>query len=260
MPTVIEIFYVLPDDSTDISCLSQPCAALSEYYNGTLPVVSNVEYQFLPGEHHIPTNMELKNLHNFSIVGIISKTSPVILVGCLQLYTINIINSQFVIIKNIIFKHCSILPDKKTKITNVQMSSCFSCKIQNVTFSQYGFKGFNLVGETHLHNIKIKVTHFSEICCQGIFLRYNIISTCLFRESILETYTQQPNNVTINHLLIHNYTSKYNTDNDNTGLYIHLDFSPYNVNILLINSQFYFMDQKALLIKNRCSRAINKYC
>jgi len=252
MPTVIEIFYVLPDDSTDISCLSQPCAALSEYYNGTLPVVSNVEYQFLPGEHHIPTNMELKNLHNFSIVGIISKTSPVILVGCLQLYTINIINSQFVIIKNIIFKHCGILPKKKTKITNLQMSCCFSCKIENVTFLQYGFKGFNLIGESYLHNIKIKVMQFSEMCCQGILLQYAYTSLSGNRY-----WKHVPNNVTINQLLIHNYIKIKNSD-DNTGLYIHLRYLPYSVNILLTNSQFYNMDQKALLIKNRCSPAVNR--
>jgi len=256
MSTAIEIFFVLPDNSTDASCTSRPCATLSEYSNGTLPVVSNVEYHFLPGEHHVPANMELKNLQNFSIVGIISKTSPVTLVGCLKSFTISIINSQFVIIKNIIFKHCGIIPDKKIKVTNLQMSCCFSCKIQNVTFLQYGFKGFDLIGESYLHNIQIEVTHFSEICCQGIFIQY--ISTCLFRESILETYIKQLNNVTISHLLIHNYTTKYNTDDNNVGLFINLDYSSYNVNMLLTNSQFYIMDKNALLIINRCSTTINK--
>jgi len=71
--------------------------------------------------------MELKNMSNFSIVGTIREASPVVLVGCSQSYTINIINSQFVNIKNIIFKHCSNLPDKKAKLTNLQMSCCFSC-------------------------------------------------------------------------------------------------------------------------------------
>jgi len=131
-----------------------------------LPVVSNAEYHFLPGENHVPANMELKNLHNFSILGIINKTSPVMLVGCLQSFTISIINSQFVIIKNIIFKHCGILLDKKTKVTNLKMFCCFSCKIQNVTFLQYiyVFKKFDLIGEPYLHNIQIEVTHSSEMC------------------------------------------------------------------------------------------------
>ena len=60
--TATEVLYVLPDNSTNVSCPSQPCATLSQYLldNGTLPVVSNVEYHFLPGEHHIPANMTLE--------------------------------------------------------------------------------------------------------------------------------------------------------------------------------------------------------
>jgi len=61
-----EIFYVLPDNSTNGSCPSQPCATLSQYLmdnNGTLPVVSNVEYHF-PGEHQILANIELINIMN----------------------------------------------------------------------------------------------------------------------------------------------------------------------------------------------------
>jgi len=243
MSTVTKIFYVLPDNSTDANCLSQPCATLSEYYNGTLPVVSNVEYHFLPGEHHVPANMKLMNLHNFSIVGIISKTSPVTLVGCLQLYTINIINSQFVIIKNIVFKHCGIISDKKTKIRNLKMSCCLSCKIQNVTFLQYGFKGFDLIGETYLYNIKFM--DFSEICCQRISL-YFYMFTCLSGNGY---WDHIPNNVMINRLLNHNYTKM--------GLHLDLDYSVYTTNILLINSQFY-MGEKDLVIKNRCSLATNR--
>ena len=88
-----EILYVVPDNSTDaVSCPSKPCATLSQYLldNGTLPVVSNVEYHFLPGEHHVPTNMTIQNLQNFSIIGTVSKPSPLavlVLVDCPQSYS-----------------------------------------------------------------------------------------------------------------------------------------------------------------------------
>ena len=99
--TVAEALHVLPDNlSTNASCPSQqPCATLSQYLldNGTPPVVSNVEYHFLPGENHVPANMILQNLYNFSIIGSVSNLlSPVVLVGCSQAYVINITNSQFV--------------------------------------------------------------------------------------------------------------------------------------------------------------------
>jgi len=58
--TGVQIFTILPDDTTNVSCPSQPCATLSQYLlddNGTLPVVSNVEYHFLPGEHHLSSHL-----------------------------------------------------------------------------------------------------------------------------------------------------------------------------------------------------------
>ena len=62
MSTATETLYVLPDNVTNVICPSHPCATLSQYLldNGTLPVVSNVEYHFLPGEHHVPANMVLQ--------------------------------------------------------------------------------------------------------------------------------------------------------------------------------------------------------
>ena len=101
--TATEIFYVLPDNFTTASCPSQPCATLSQYWlsNGTLPVISNVEYHFLPGEHYVPANMMLQNLHNFSIIGALNNLSSSVVLVCshVQSYVIDIINSHFVTIK-----------------------------------------------------------------------------------------------------------------------------------------------------------------
>ena len=59
-----QIFYVLSDDRSNDTCSSfQPCATLAQYLldnNGSLPVVTNVEYHFFPGEHHVPMNMKLR--------------------------------------------------------------------------------------------------------------------------------------------------------------------------------------------------------
>ena len=85
-----QVFYVSPDNSTNTSCPFQPCATLSQYLldnNGSLPVVSNVEYHFLPGEHHLPTNMTLQYLHNFTMTGSSSyEVSPAVLFIDLQAF------------------------------------------------------------------------------------------------------------------------------------------------------------------------------
>ena len=41
-----------------VAHLNLACATLSQCLldNGTLPVVSNVEYHFLPGDHHVPAD------------------------------------------------------------------------------------------------------------------------------------------------------------------------------------------------------------
>ena len=73
LSTATLVFNILPDDSTNVSCPSQPCATLSQYLldnNGVLPVWSNVEYHFLSGEHHLQTTMTLMYLSNVSFVGL----------------------------------------------------------------------------------------------------------------------------------------------------------------------------------------------
>ena len=129
--TATEILYVVPDNSTDaVSCPSQPCATLSQYLldNGTLPVVSNVEYYFLPGEHYVPANMVLQNLHNFSIIGTVSKPSPLavlVLVDCPQSYIINIIDSYNVTVANVMLKQ-----GDQPQLTNLLLNLCYSCTLK----------------------------------------------------------------------------------------------------------------------------------
>ena len=220
MSTATDILYVLPDNSTNTtSCPSQPCASLSQYLldNGTLPVVSNVEYHFLPGEHHVPANMALQNLHNFSIIGTFYTSSPVVLVGCSQGHVIDIINSCFVVITNVVIKHCSILSNGRTKLRNIKLFCCFSCKLQNVTLLQYGLTALSMIGESYLHNIKLEIIEMPEFCCQAIFMQY-IYTTC----PSWNNYIDHMHNVTINQLTIKNYTKYYTYGYTNVGLYIDL--------------------------------------
>ena len=247
LSTANEIFHVLPDVSANVSCsfYDQPCATLSQYLldNGSLPVVSNVEYHFLPGEHHAPTNMTLQNLHNFSIIGIASNlSSAVVLVGLSQSYVINIINSHFVTVTNVVFKHFGMLSIKQ-EITNLKISCCFSCKIENIIFLQYGFTGINLIGESYMRNIKYEVMQFSGLRHQAILLKYNKTSKCSSWGSHLKLDQHLP------HHIMHIISI------DNFKLYVRADSTYYHISILLANSHFYNVDHSALNIKTRCTYA-----
>ena len=247
LSTANEIFHVLPDASTNVSCslYDQSCATLSQYLldNGSLPVVSNVEYHFLPGEHHVPASMTLQNLQNFSIIGTSSNlSSPVILVGLSQSHVIDIINSHFVTITNVVFKHFG-TSSVKQEITNLKISCCFSCKIENITFIQYGFIGINLIGESYMCNIKCEVMQFSKFSHHKIFLQY---TKCPLWDSYSNHSHLKRNQYLLYHIMhiIHI---------DDLGLYINTDFTFYHINIVLENSRFYNADDLALQIKTRCS-------
>ena len=171
-PAANKMLYVLPDNSTNTSCSSQPCATLSQYLldDGTLPDVVNVEYHFLPGEHQVPANMVLKNLHNFSIVGIVHERSlQTVLVGCFHSHVLKIYASHYVNIRNVMFKRCY-NPQLQPYIylTSLYLSWCFSCVLENVTFTNFGIVGSNLIGHSYLNAIYI--THTTGQFCQGILL------------------------------------------------------------------------------------------
>ena len=234
--TVAEIFYILPDNSTNGSCLSQPCATLSQHLldNGTLPVVSNVEYHFLPGEHHVPANMILRNLYNFSIIGTVNNSSsPVVLVGYSQSYILKIINSYSVTIANVIFtKH------NQLQLVNLVINLCYSCAIKNVTFMNLGFNGVDLIGRSHLTGIVIKLNREKPnflMYCQGIILSY------------WDQHFSENNHVLVIQQMkfIGDHSKCYSSGP--VGLYVAINLKG-NLTIILNDSLFCNLDHKALSI------------
>ena len=156
--TATKIQYVIPDNSTNATCcMFYSCATLSQYFldnNNTLPVVSNVQYYFLSGEHQVPANMVLQNLQNFSIIGTTKKSSPsIVLVGCLHLNVISISNSYNVTIANVLFKHCDQLSLNKKHLVSLLIDFCYSCTMHKVAFMNLGLKGTNLIGISNLTEI-----------------------------------------------------------------------------------------------------------
>ena len=178
------IFYVLPDNSTNTNCPFQPCATLSQYLldnNGSLPVVSNVEYHFLPGEHHIPASMTLQYLHNFIMLGSKQYFSiSTIFINGLQSY-LKVFDSVNVTIKNVIFKRPQmgsyLYRNDKFDLYNLAFKNCSSSTIMAVEFLEYGFAGDNLLGEVYLSDMLVNLSSFP-ICC---FYAINLWYMCDYR-------------------------------------------------------------------------------
>ena len=235
------VFYVSPDNLTNTSCPFQPCATLSQYLldnNGSLPVVSNVEYHFLPGEHHLPTNMTLQYLHNFTMTGDSNlKVSSTVLFIDLQEYA-EISNSINVTISNVVFKTY----DKEygifeRTVCNVVLRNCLSCKLMNVTFLNYGFCGVNLDGTSLLKNIFMDLAFY---CYKGIYLYY-------------EDYPQIDHHdeciVVIDTITMY---GKARCNNDDIYLFlqpaIYILLSNYSMTVMISSSYFQNMSQAIIYI------------
>ena len=250
------MLYVLPDNSTNASCPFQPCTTLSEYLldNGTLSVVSNVQYYFLPGEHHIPANMLLQDLCNFSIIGTVKESPPpVVLVGCLQSYVINIINSYNVTIANVVFKRCNQMHLNKHKyLTNLLIDLCYSCTIDNVVFISLGLKGTNVIGNSRFTKIMIKSQSPEQ----------NLLAFC-DSEGITLYYWDKPEYIDHKHLLVMDQISIIDEDaskrcyyNNPVGIHIVISIMQ-NLLIIISNSLFYGLDHTAVSIRNQCHHGNN---
>ena len=244
--TATKILYVLPDKSTNAaSCPSQPCATLSQYLldNGTLPVVSNVEYHFLPGEHHVPANMILQNLSNFSVIGFAKGASLPMLIGSSHSYVINIMKSRNIIIANVIFKQTNISSYKH--LTNLQINMCYSCTVDNVTFINLGLIATNLLGNSYFVEIVIKLERAKSnllVLCQGISLTYwNQLP-----------FTDHKHLLVINRIVISGEgTGNECYNNDPVGINI-LILEMENLTIIINNSVFYKLDHSAVSVNNKC--------
>ena len=242
----VQVFYVLPDNSTNASCPFQPCATLNQYLldnNGSLPVVSNVEYRFLAGEHRISTNTKLQHLLNFAVVGLSVKST--ILLANLQA-SIEISYSINVTITKLVFKTSQYHKEYRNSTCNVMLSDCFSCRIFYIYFIGCSLCGKNLVGKAYLSNM---VMDFTMYCYIGIYLYYDE-----------QTDHCNESTVVINRVVMRG--QRYCDPGTilpfhNSALHILLpDKAVSNVTLTISNSEFYSMGQPLIFIDGTTNNMI----
>ena len=114
--------------------------------NGLLPVLSNVEYHLLPGEHHVVDTIHMEGAINFSLIGfgipaaqLVCKSLSCSYVGVF--YSIN------VTIRNLVFNQCC--GDLKSQFplyiaAGLFLIGCSHCQVEDVNFFGYGLVGVNL--------------------------------------------------------------------------------------------------------------------
>ena len=241
--TATKILYVLPDDVSDVICPSQPCATLGQYLldNGSLPVLSDVEYYFLPGDHHVVNVINIEEAFNFSLIGF--GLPPAKLVCESQSY-MNVVYSYNVTIKNIVFIHCH---GNNTLVSQLGLDTaaglflyeCSYCKAEELWFDGYGLAGINLFLNSSLNYINIDMT---------IVIASIQMCSPKFLLAFLDTeYNQNHDFVSINSIVISGYSEICYEYNE--AMEILMYQGHYGMNVELSNSQLINMDQVALSIQ-----------
>ena len=199
--TATKILYVLPDNVSDVNCPSQPCATLDQYLldNISLPALSDVEYYFLPGEHHVVNPIIIVKALNFSFIGF--GLPPAKLVCWSQSY-VSVFYTHNATIRNLMFSQCNgdLFHEFGVDIkAGLILYECLCCIVENIYFSLYGFVGINLFLNSYLSNVTIDMATVKptfQMCGRKFLLMYvTTVYNDLHHDSI-----------SINNLFISGYT------------------------------------------------------
>ena len=235
--TATEILYVLPDNVSDVNCPSQPCATLGQYLldnDGSLPVLSDVEYRFLPGEHHVVNSIKVIEAFNFSLIGF--GLSPAKLV-CRSHYYVDVFLSFNISIRNLVFSQCSgeLFNELNVDmVASLVLFNCSHCKVQDVEFFGYGLAGINLFLNSYFNNIIIDMTEVK-----------SSTYTCSLKFLVMFFHTENAS-VLIDQLSVSGYNEMCYMLYEAMQIVI---YKSYGIIVQLYNSLFYNMNQRALFIE-----------
>ena len=155
------IYNVTPDDTT-----CHHCHNLQHYLlNATKYFTSNTQLLFLPGLHHLHTNLIIQNVHNISLIGSTTNgTTPDTVIQCKSSVGIVMNNITSLEIKNMVIQRC--LAKQGMLKASVIITSCSSVELYLIYVKQLdkqlSLYGVNILGQS-------KITHIS---CYAIYLRF----------------------------------------------------------------------------------------
>ena len=182
-----------PDDHYYPNTTCHHCHNLQYYLlNITKYFTSNTQLLFLPGLHHLHTDLIIQNVHNISLIGSSANgTTLDTIIKCTRsvghgILMTNIVNLT---VKHLIVQDCKVnrmLSDDIYPYDQLYSSVLITdCKdiVINYTSVDTTLIGINILGISHLHNVS----------CNKIYLRYTEIQTQKRHHTLLIDYFQTLN-------------------------------------------------------------------
>ena len=164
--TTSTVYTVTPDDHYYPNTTCHHCHNLQYYLlNVTKYFTSNTQLLFLPGLHHLHTDLIIQNVHNISLIGSTANGTTVdTVIQCM--YTpayITVANVSTLIIKNLIFetfmKNPTVYWYQLTELV-LTIENCFSISLHHTQVKPldscyFTLEGTNILGSSYFNHITL---------------------------------------------------------------------------------------------------------
>ena len=157
--TTCIIYNVAPDNTT-----CHHCHDLQHYLlNASKYFISNTQLFFLPGLHHLPTNLIVQNAHNISLIGSATNGTPDTVIQCDSSVGIVLTNITTLIIHNMVIQNCTTAYNLRR--TAILINECSFIDLFSVHI-YHPHNGTSLLGVNVLGTSKINHLIFlQQSCC-----------------------------------------------------------------------------------------------
>ena len=168
--TTCAVYTVTPDDHYYPNTTCHHCHNLQHYLlNITKYFTSNTQLLFLPGLHHLHTDLIIQNVHNISLIGSTANgtTLDTVIIQCNSSVGIVMTNITNLIMENLVIRNCTTkssqigIKDFKSDMTCVIfLFRCFTIHMQCMEIYNKQLKralvAYNILGTFTLNKIKSK--------------------------------------------------------------------------------------------------------
>ena len=154
------VYNITPDD---IRC--DHCFNLLYLPNLTENFASNTQLYFLPGLHHLSTDLIIQDVNNFSLIGSITSTAtPSTVIQCALSVGIVMANITNLTVKNVVIQKCK--KDYDSLQVAIYIKECHFITLESVHIYRsiatrvISLLGVNVLGNSYIHEVKCHEIHF----------------------------------------------------------------------------------------------------
>ena len=230
--TTSTVYTVTPDDHYYHNITCHHCHNLQHYLlNITKYFTSNTQLLFLPGLHHLHTDLIIQNVHNISLIGSTANgTTLDTVIQCNSSVAMVMTNIVDLTMKNMVIKGCTNSLDGMY-VATVTIKNCINAilsylQIYPTFYGALCLLGKNILGESR----------FSYISCNQVCFIYNKIQAKNVSNTLLIDHLEQVGYV--------------------KGTFIELEMYQYSYEIAVQLAHITFQQQRSVFLYGRLQKCI----